>query len=659
MILLADGSFRYTPEQFFVGIDRFTYQARAGQSTSGAATVTLTVDAPAGSLVIADDFEDGIGPEWDSVLGEGVAQSVSLGDGSQAFKIRYEHTEDHGPNAAGYLGRGNLAFHSIYLSYWQMYPQGCVGRCLKQARLGQNDGGEEGYVTQAIFYTAGYWNMESVLYQQPGWSAESAYPIVAGQWSKFAFYVKYNDPGQSNGIYRLYQNDRLVCSVEDLVYTQSGEVADLFWIGGNYSGAGVDPVPFDRYIDDALIVLDPTGDPSDRPLGEGDGYTAYEGNTLSVVAAKGVLTNDHSPASRTLTSLLIDPPAHGTVSLDPEGSFQYTPALGFLGLDYFSYRANDGQQDSGRTVVEVRVEPQRSVLIADDFECGRRSADWSETTDGGQVVAGMSHDDGHNSYCIHHDPDTSAAMGRFHLAVDSIYVSYWQRVSATIDNGSLSGAKLYRSNAGATPGGATFNLSFNPGEGNLLSLVVLPGTPSEWASWNDYALPAGQWVRTSVYLKYNTPGQANGVYRLWRDDQLVCETTNLVCVTPDSELAGRADSLSLESGYYADVLAVITPADQHPLPAQPLGPVDLRTLAGLDPSVRDLWYSFDTTQDGSLVLEASSAQTAVMLYNVQHDLCGVSTRVAEEMKTASPSTTTHFACRQDGFSESNFRERGS
>ncbi|MCE7980091.1 MAG: hypothetical protein DYG89_02770 [Caldilinea sp. CFX5] len=43
LTLNADGAFTYTPNPGFSGVERFTYQAKAGQATSNVATVTITV----------------------------------------------------------------------------------------------------------------------------------------------------------------------------------------------------------------------------------------------------------------------------------------------------------------------------------------------------------------------------------------------------------------------------------------------------------------------------------------------------------------------------------------------------------------------------------------------------------------------------------------
>ncbi len=52
----------------------------------------------------------------------------------------------------------------------------------------------------------------------------------------------------------------------------------------------------------------------------------------------GLLANDSDLENDPLTAEMVVPPAHGTVNLLPNGSFGYTPALGYVGNDTFVYR---------------------------------------------------------------------------------------------------------------------------------------------------------------------------------------------------------------------------------------------------------------------------------------------------------------------------------
>jgi VCBS repeat-containing protein len=50
-------------------------------------------------------------------------------------------------------------------------------------------------------------------------------------------------------------------------------------------------------------------------------------------------------------------PDHGSLTLNPDGSFAYTPNQTFSGQDSFSYRANDGSASSTPVSVTITVSP--------------------------------------------------------------------------------------------------------------------------------------------------------------------------------------------------------------------------------------------------------------------------------------------------------------
>lgn len=56
-----------------------------------------------------------------------------------------------------------------------------------------------------------------------------------------------------------------------------------------------------------------------------------------------------------LTYIAVTQPLHGTLSLSPDGNFNYTPALGFTGTDFFTFKANDGQADSNIATYTLNV----------------------------------------------------------------------------------------------------------------------------------------------------------------------------------------------------------------------------------------------------------------------------------------------------------------
>ena len=93
---------------------------------------------------------------------------------------------------------------------------------------------------------------------------------------------------------------------------------------------------------------------NDAPQALNDAYSTAE-NTVLNVAAPGVLTNDTDIDSATLTAIKVSDPSHGTVTLNSNGSFVYTPQAGFSGTDSFTYKANDGSLDSNTATVTITV----------------------------------------------------------------------------------------------------------------------------------------------------------------------------------------------------------------------------------------------------------------------------------------------------------------
>jgi VCBS repeat-containing protein len=80
-----------------------------------------------------------------------------------------------------------------------------------------------------------------------------------------------------------------------------------------------------------------------RPLPSAtpDTYTTTF-NTPLTVAAPGLLSNDSSALSLALTALIDTVPSHGSLTVNSNGSFTYTPNPGYAGVDTFTYKAFDG-----------------------------------------------------------------------------------------------------------------------------------------------------------------------------------------------------------------------------------------------------------------------------------------------------------------------------
>jgi VCBS repeat-containing protein len=93
---------------------------------------------------------------------------------------------------------------------------------------------------------------------------------------------------------------------------------------------------------------------NDAPVATGDSYVTNSNATLNV-AAPGVLGNDSDIDSPSLSSQLVSDVSHGTLTLQSDGSFSYTPSLDFEGSDSFTYHAYDGAAYSNVVTVNITV----------------------------------------------------------------------------------------------------------------------------------------------------------------------------------------------------------------------------------------------------------------------------------------------------------------
>lgn len=119
------------------------------------------------------------------------------------------------------------------------------------------------------------------------------------------------------------------------------------------------------------------------PVATADSYTTSVSTHLTV-AAPGVLANDTDPQSHPLTAVIGATPAHGTVTLNANGSFTYKPVTGYSGTDSFTYQANDGSLASNVATVSIHVSPPGSSTLAN----GGFESQFSGWTTSGNVAIG-------------------------------------------------------------------------------------------------------------------------------------------------------------------------------------------------------------------------------------------------------------------------------
>ena len=85
-------------------------------------------------------------------------------------------------------------------------------------------------------------------------------------------------------------------------------------------------------------------------------YTLVENTSLTIPSSAGVLINDTDEDGDAITAVLVNGPIFASsFTLNPNGSFDYTPNAGFNGTDSFTYQASDGGNDSNIATATITV----------------------------------------------------------------------------------------------------------------------------------------------------------------------------------------------------------------------------------------------------------------------------------------------------------------
>jgi VCBS repeat-containing protein len=130
---------------------------------------------------------------------------------------------------------------------------------------------------------------------------------------------------------------------------------------------GTDVATFDYTVDDgsgannssdtATVTIDLTCE-NDAPVAADDAYSVNEDNTLTANGGtnpNGVLFNDTDAEDDSLTATLGDNVDNGSLALNGDGTFTYTPNPNFFGEDSFTYTADDGNGGTDTATVAITV----------------------------------------------------------------------------------------------------------------------------------------------------------------------------------------------------------------------------------------------------------------------------------------------------------------
>jgi len=354
LVLGGNGSFTYTPNANFAGTDSFTYFASDGTANSATpATVTINVanvnDAP---IVVAATATGAVTEDVGVVAGNLSASSTITFDDVDPANAHTVTAVAAGGNTLGGVltpvvstaatgaGQGTVTWtYSVANAATQSMGAGVTATETFTVTINDGNGGT---VNQGVTVTVNGANDAPTV----------ANPIVnqaALAFSAFNFALPGNvfadvDTGDTRTL-----SATLASGAPLPAWLTFNPATGTF--SGTPSNTDVGPIDVRvtatdsagaSVFDDFQIVTSTNAAPIANP----NTYNATEDTALNVTAGTGVLANDTDLELNPLTAVLGTGPSNGTLVLNANGSFTYTPNANFAGTDSFTYFANDTFQNS-------------------------------------------------------------------------------------------------------------------------------------------------------------------------------------------------------------------------------------------------------------------------------------------------------------------------
>ncbi|MBW3670795.1 MAG: tandem-95 repeat protein, partial [Acidobacteria bacterium] len=340
LTLNGDGSFTYTPSANFNGTDSFSYHASDGTASSNIVTVTLNVSAVNDAPVAVADSYTGTEDTTLTIAAPGVLGNDTDTEGDPltavldttvtngTLTLNADGSFSYTP-AAEFNGTESFSYHA-------------------------NDGvADSNIVTVTLNITA-----------------VNDAPVAVGD-----SYAGTEDTVLSVGAPGVLGNDTdadgdpltavLDTTVSNGTLTLNGDGSFTYTPSADFNGTD----SFSYHASDGTassnivtVTLNVTA-ANDAPVAVADSYTGTEDTTLTI-AAPGVLGNDSDVDGDPLTAVLDATVSNGTLTLNADGSFSYTPAAGFNGTDSFSYHANDGVAGSNVVTVTLNITAVNDAPVA-------------------------------------------------------------------------------------------------------------------------------------------------------------------------------------------------------------------------------------------------------------------------------------------------------
>lgn len=325
----ADGSFLYSPAAGFVGTDTFQYLARTQFGVSAPVTVTLHV-TDARPSTAGDSFQVRAGGTLNVGQWNGLTANDSDADGDRITVVSVVPTGS---------AHGTLTWNSR--GGFQYTPDaGFVGTVTwtYQATDGFDvDGNGTADLISAMFSIR----------------VNDTPPTAAGD----SYSISHGDPLVVSGTGGILANDQDLDGDTLTFQIQSGVshgTLTTFPTGGfvyvpNAGFVGNDS--FTYTVSDGTLTSTPASVVlhvgNFLPTATNQTYSGLHDDQLFISADSGLLANAADGDGDSLKVSLLAGPESGTVVIEDDGAFHYTPNAGVVGTDHFTFKVTDGVDQNG------------------------------------------------------------------------------------------------------------------------------------------------------------------------------------------------------------------------------------------------------------------------------------------------------------------------
>jgi len=335
LVLNTDGSFSYTPATNFSGADGFTYRASDGTANSNVASVTLTVDPVNDAPVASGETYPG---EPDTALMVNVANGVLANDtdsdqdvlqavlesdvSSGTLTLNVNGSFDYTPDT-GFVGTDSFTYRASDGVLSSNVAEVTVTVVLPPDTMDDAYTQDED-TSLVVLAASGVLANDTDTYLPDDLTASLVTGPVNGVLTGLT----------ADGGFTYVPNPQFY-GTDSFVYRATDAVN-----GTSASGTVTLTV---NAINDAPVVVDA-------------GYITPLNSVLVVDVPNGVLASAIDVDGDVLQSLVVNDVLNGTLNLNTNGSFDYTPNPGYSGIDSFTYRANDGSLNSNVATVTLTVD---------------------------------------------------------------------------------------------------------------------------------------------------------------------------------------------------------------------------------------------------------------------------------------------------------------